>query len=175
MINQIIKDEKSLYEAWGRYTEKRHTFSYYLVFVKDEIFHSNAPSSFIYDFARSNGLKVGILWDERQQLYAGFTEFKIFLYHSFTPKPETLSKWIKIEEEIIIYVQEKNWWGETPEYMEAYNLILKKSKNGGYPVLFAEVNEYDSLLRAYIETPLKTDYPTISDELLNRDVSGDSF
>lgn len=171
----MIKNEKTLYEAWGEYTKERKAFSYYLVVVKDDIYHSNAPSSFIYDFARTKGLKIGILWDERQELYIGFTEFKIFLYHSFTPKQETLNKWTKIEEEIIIYVQEKTWWGETPDYQEAYNLVLNKSRNGGYSVLFIEVDEFDSLLRAYIETPLKTDYPEISDELLNRDYQGDSF
>lgn len=175
MIKPIIKDEKTLYEAWGEYTEKRKAFSYYLVLVNDETYHSNAPSSFIYDFARTKGLKVGILWDERQELYIGFTEFKIFLYHSFTPKQDTINKWIKIEEEIIMYVQEKNWWGETPDYQEAYNLVLNKTINSGNPILFKEVDEFDSLLRAYIETPLKTDYPEISDELLNRDSQDDSF
>lgn len=169
MKTLIIREQKVLFEAWSKYTDDRKAFTYYLTHTREDIFMSNAPSIFIYAFARENGLKIGILWDEREELYAGFTEFKIFLYHSFSPDKINLSKWNKIEEEILFYVQEKLWYNETPEYYEAYDKILEKMVKSNNPILLVEVLEYDSILRAYIKTSLKTNYPIVDIDNLGND------
>lgn len=148
-------DDDFLFQEWTEHTSKLNKPYYYLTHIKENIYHSNAPSSFVYDFIRIHGLKVVIMWDERQELYAGFTEFKAFLEKTTPPNLETIQKWKRVEHQIMLYCQEKQYYDIKPDYWEAYYIVKNTNPN----IIIEDEDELDSLLRTYIKTPLKTDFP----------------
>lgn len=166
-----IRTHEALLVAWEEYKTSLNRHEWYLTShvdnANDELWLTNATSPYLYEFARLNGLKLGLMWDERDALAGDFVEFKIFLYHSVEPEPTIIEKWKTIEGEIAVYVMENDFHNITTEYPDAYNNVFSSLKKRGLSVLVIEEDMFDSLIRKYVATPKKNKLPMAYSEFLD--------